>query len=184
MKYGADADPASDLTLWMDATYTTWFRDPHTIIRNMLGNPDFKNEMDYAPYREWKGQGESATRQWRNVMSGDWAWDQAVSSMLQTRFLSLTLHQDEIAKDPATHGSTFVPVILGSDKTTVSVATGQNDYYPLYASIGNVHNNVRRAHHNAVAVIGFLAIPKSVCLLLSQRLSILTKSYSNKKTFG
>jgi hypothetical protein len=54
-----------------------------------------------------------------------------------------------------------VPVILGSDKTTVSVATGQNDYYPLYASIGNVHNNVRRAHRNAVAVVGFLAIPKS-----------------------
>jgi hypothetical protein len=42
------------------------------------------------------------------------------------------------------------------------VATGQNDYYPLYASIGNVHNNVRRAHRNAVAVIGFLAIPKSL----------------------
>ncbi|KAG1884360.1 hypothetical protein F4604DRAFT_1574713 [Suillus subluteus] len=144
MKYGADADSPSDLTPWMDATYTTWFRDPRAIIRNMLGNPDFKNEMDYAPYREWKGQGESAIRQWRNVMSGDWAWDQA----------------DEIAKDPATHGSTFIPVILGSDKTTVSVATGQNDYYPLYASIGNVHNNVRRAHRNAVAVIGFLAIPK------------------------
>ncbi|KAG0701316.1 hypothetical protein DFH29DRAFT_982785 [Suillus ampliporus] len=135
MKYGADADPASDLTPWMDATYTTWFRNPHTIIRNMLGNPDFKNEMDYAPYREWKGQGESATRQWRNVMSGDWAWDQA----------------DEIAKDPATHGN----------KTTVSVATGQNDYYPLYASIRNVHNNVCRAHRNTVAVIGFLAIPKT-----------------------
>ncbi|KAG2110723.1 hypothetical protein BD769DRAFT_1630318 [Suillus cothurnatus] len=136
---------ASDLTLWMDATYTTWFRDPHIIIHNMLGNPDIKNKMDYAPYREWKGQGESATRQWRNVMSGDWAWDQA----------------DEIAKDPATHGSTFVPVILGSNKTTVLVAMGQNNYYPLYASIRNVHNNVHHAHHNAVAVIGFLAIPKT-----------------------
>jgi len=59
------------------------------------------------------------------------------------------------------HGSTFVPIILGSDKTTVSVATGQNEYYPLYASIGNIHNNVRRAHRNALALIGFLAIPKS-----------------------
>ncbi|KAF9496355.1 hypothetical protein BDN71DRAFT_1430308 [Pleurotus eryngii] len=27
----------------------------------------------------------------------------------------------------------------GSDKTTVSVATGQVEYYPLYISIGNVH---------------------------------------------
>lgn len=55
-------------------------------------------------------------------------------------------HQDVIAQDPKTHRSVFVPIILGSDKTTVSVATGQNEYYPLYASIGNVHNHVRRAH--------------------------------------
>jgi hypothetical protein len=67
-----------------------------------------------------------------------------------------------------------VPVILGSDKTTVSVATGQNDYYPLYASIGNVRNNVRRAHRNAVAVVGFLAMPKSK---LSVTISILIISY-------
>ena len=55
-----------------------------------------------------------------------------------------------------------MPVILGSDKTTVSVATGQNDFYPLYLSIGNVRNNVRRAHANALVLIGFLAMPKSM----------------------
>jgi hypothetical protein len=55
----------------------------------------------------------------------------------------------------------FVPIILGSDKTTVSVATGNNEYHPIYASIGNVHNCVRRAHRNAVVLIGFLAVPKS-----------------------
>jgi hypothetical protein len=73
--------------------------------------------------------------------------------------------QDIIVQDPATHGSTFVPIILGSDKTTVSVATGQNEYYPLYMSNGLVHNGVRRAHRNAVTLIGFLAIPKSALLL-------------------
>ncbi|KAG2052553.1 hypothetical protein BDR06DRAFT_983099 [Suillus hirtellus] len=136
MKYSADDDPNSNLTLWMDMTYTMWFCDPCTIIHNMLGNPNFKNEIDYAPYWEWKGTGDSATCQWCNMMSGDWAWDQAVNN---------------IAKDPATYGSTFVPVILRSDKTTVSVVTGQNDYYLLYASIGNVHNNVCHAHYNTVA---------------------------------
>ena len=54
----------------------------------------------------------------------------------------------------------FVPIILGSDKTTVSIATGQNEFYPFYLSIGNVHNNVRRAHRNALVLVGFLAIPK------------------------
>ena len=55
----------------------------------------------------------------------------------------------------------FVPVLMGSDKTTVSVATGQNDFWPLYASIGNIHNNVRRGHGNGLVLVGFLAIPKS-----------------------
>ena len=70
--------------------------------------------------------------------------------------------QDMIAKDLSTHGSMFVPIILGSDKTTVSVATGQNEYYPIYISIGNVHNTMHRAHKNAVSLLAFLAIPKSM----------------------
>lgn len=57
----------------------------------------------------------------------------------------------------------FVPIILGSDKTTVSVATGHTEYYPLYLSIGNIHNHVRRARRNGVVLIGFLAMPKSKC---------------------
>ncbi|KAH8977117.1 hypothetical protein EDB86DRAFT_3068012 [Lactarius hatsudake] len=38
---------------------------------------------------------------------------------------------------------------------------GHNEYYPVYMSIGNVRNNVRRAHRNAVVLLGFLAIPKT-----------------------
>jgi len=56
----------------------------------------------------------------------------------------------------------FVPIILRSDKMTVSVATGHNQYWPVYLSIGNIHNNVRRAHRNGVVLLGFLPIPKSI----------------------
>ncbi|KIK12997.1 hypothetical protein PISMIDRAFT_119792, partial [Pisolithus microcarpus 441] len=63
--------------------------------------------------------------------------------------------------DPTTAGATLVPIILGSDKTTILVATGQTDYYPLYLSIRNVRNTLRRAHRNAVVLIGFLAMPKT-----------------------
>jgi len=60
----------------------------------------------------------------------------------------------------------FVPIILGSDKMTVSVATGHTEAYLLYLSIGNLYNNIRRSHHGGVVVIGFLAIAKSKCILL------------------
>ena len=82
--------------------------------------------------------------------------------MLESKLQILMTHvipQTEIAKDPAVHGSTLVPILLGSDKTIASVGTGNVEYYPLYMSIGNLHNGVRRVHRGGVAVIGFLAIP-------------------------
>ena len=59
------------------------------------------------------------------------------------------------------HGCMFVPVILGSNKTTVSVATGHTEYWPLYLSIGNIHNSARFTHKNGVDLLAFLTIPKS-----------------------
>ena len=60
----------------------------------------------------------------------------------------------------------FVPIILGSDKMTVSVGTGHNQYWPVYLSIRNIHNNVRRAHWNGLVLLGFLAIPASEYIIL------------------
>lgn len=89
------------------------------------------------------------------------------------KFIILKTLQDILAHDVENHGATFCPVILGSDKTTMSVATGQNKYYPLYISNGLIHNNVRWAHVNGVSLLAFLAIPKSTysnlfCLTKSQ----------------
>src|ERR1700761_1107854 len=127
---------------WMTTTHDVWYRDPLQLVHNLLANRDFDNEFDYMPFREFDAK---KRRRWRDFMSGDWAWNEA----------------DIIADNPDTHGSLLVPLILGSDKTTVSIATGQNDYYPAYLSIGNVCNNVRRAHRNALVLLAFLAIPKS-----------------------
>lgn len=126
---------------WMVNQFEVWYRNPRDVINNMLANTDFANEMDTAPFREYTTNGD---RRYQHFMSGDWAWNQA----------------DIIAQDPQTHGSMFVPIILGSDKTTVSVGTGGTGYYPLYAAIGNTHNGLRRAHRNALVLIGFLSIPK------------------------
>ena len=84
----------------------------------------------------------------------------SVSSSLHTVSID-HVAQSKIAEDPTTHGSMLVPVILGADKTTVSVATGNQEFHPLYMSIGNLHNDIRRAHRDSVVPVAFLAIPKS-----------------------
>ena len=60
---------------------------------------------------------------------------------------------------------------LGADKTTVSVATGNQEFHPLYITPGNIHNEMRRAHGEAVTPLAFLAIPKSTCFVGDEAVS-------------
>jgi hypothetical protein len=55
----------------------------------------------------------------------------------------------------------FVPIVAGSDKTTVSVGTGHQEYHLVYSSPGNLTGLARRAHGNGVLPVAFLPIPKS-----------------------
>lgn len=59
----------------MTEEYELCWRDPRSAVCNMLSNPGFDGEFDAAPYREYDQNG---VRQYENVMSGDWAWRQAV----------------------------------------------------------------------------------------------------------
>jgi hypothetical protein len=56
----------------------------------------------------------------------------------------------------------LVPVVAGSDKTTISVTTGHQEYHPVYVSPGNISNTARHGHGNAVMPVAFLPIPKSM----------------------
>ncbi|KAF8447545.1 hypothetical protein L210DRAFT_3609849 [Boletus edulis BED1] len=127
---------------WKQATYQMYLRDPMKLLEQQLSNPELKDFMDYAPSQVF---GEKDQRVWSNFMTGNWAWHQC----------------NELAEQEENHGAMFVPVILASDKTVVSVATGQNEYWPIYITTGNVHNSARRAHGQAVSLLGFLSIPKS-----------------------
>lgn len=74
-----------DSPSWMTEHHTVWFRDPKTIIHNILANPDFKDEIDYAPFQEHEG----TNHRFENLMSGNWAWKQAVTSFPQTSVAKL-----------------------------------------------------------------------------------------------
>ncbi|KAF8262450.1 hypothetical protein EI94DRAFT_1773183 [Lactarius quietus] len=143
LQYNGEKLNKGDIPQWLDATFRISYCDPGAVIHGMLGNPGFKDHMDYVPYRKFDVK--TQRQQWQDFMSGDWAWMQV----------------DEIAKDPSTHGSAFVPVILGSDKMVISMGMGHMEYWPLYLLTGNVCNHVCSAHKGAVAVISFLAILKT-----------------------
>ncbi|EDR13606.1 uncharacterized protein LACBIDRAFT_322663 [Laccaria bicolor S238N-H82] len=86
----------------MTETYELCTRDSRALLHHQLSATDFNGNFNYVPYQQFNEKGSQV---WSNLMSADWAWKQA----------------DLIAQDPSNHNVMFVPVISGSDKTTVSV---------------------------------------------------------------
>jgi len=68
--------PADRAPPWMDNSYVVYFCSPCEVVQNILSNPKFSGKMDYRPYREFILATNEC--QWYNLMSGDWAWNQAV----------------------------------------------------------------------------------------------------------
>jgi hypothetical protein len=66
--------PSNNPPDWMLKDYVVFFRDPLAVVRSVVSNPDFDGQFDYAPYTEY----EDEKRRWSDLMSGEWAWKQAV----------------------------------------------------------------------------------------------------------
>ncbi|KAG2745079.1 hypothetical protein P692DRAFT_20742654, partial [Suillus brevipes Sb2] len=67
---------ADDAPSWAVGSYQVWYRNPDAVIKNMLNNPDFHQQFDYAPHVSKDCHGQ---RKWQNFMSGNYAWHQCVS---------------------------------------------------------------------------------------------------------
>jgi hypothetical protein len=50
----------------------------------------------------------------------------------------------------------------------VSVATGHQEYHPVYVGAGNMDNMTRRSHSLGMEPVALLPIPKSKFLMLLQ----------------
>ena len=67
-------DPPS----WMTAEYDVWFHNPKVVLEHQLANPDFKGEIDYAAKVVVNEDGHCEVC---DLMSGQWAFEQSVSSL-------------------------------------------------------------------------------------------------------
>jgi hypothetical protein len=77
--YSGDLPVNGNIPPWMFSEYDIWFRDPKVVLQNQLANPDFEGEFDYAPFQTFDNNGE---REWKDVMSANWGYQQAVRILL------------------------------------------------------------------------------------------------------
>jgi hypothetical protein len=75
-----------------------WCRDPVEIVRELIGNPVFKDYMAYAPEKAYQDE-DGNVRIFDETWTGDWWWDM----------------QGEVP-----NGATIAPIIIASDKTQLT----------------------------------------------------------------
>lgn len=84
LRTGYTGEISPDSPSWQSAEYEVWYRDPDVVIANMLANPDFKGQFDYAAYVDLDKNGK---RRWSDFMSGNYAWTQSVSLLIYLTYL-------------------------------------------------------------------------------------------------
>lgn len=67
--------PAGVPPKWMTVDYELCLRDTRQVLHHQLNTVDYCDKINYQPYQQFNGTGK---RVYSNLMSGDWAWSQAV----------------------------------------------------------------------------------------------------------
>jgi hypothetical protein len=116
-------------------TYTLYYRDVKQVIRFLLGHGPFQQDLSYAPVRLFNGLKQ---RVYNEMHTADWWWDT----------------QDTLPDD-----ATIVPLLLASDKTVLTQHRGDKSAWPIYLTIGNLSNRVRRTpSKTALILLGFIPV--------------------------
>ncbi|KAM5545161.1 hypothetical protein V8D89_001272 [Ganoderma adspersum] len=127
-----------------------WVHDPMAVIADLIGNPEFKDDLTYEPSWMYEEENGKIVEEFVNNMpSAKWMWE--LQKLLPK-------------------GATIIPVILASDKTQLSTFSGDKVAWPVYLTIGNISKSIRKCpSHRAVALLGYLPASKLQCFSSSER---------------
>lgn len=123
--------------------YDVYYRDILECVRALYGDPEFVPYLVYAPEHHFLEGEEPAhkRRVYHDMYTGDWWWQVQVSVWLLYSTLMSHSLQSELEK--VKPGATVIPIIISSDKTTITTFSGKTAY-PVYLTIGNLPKEIRR----------------------------------------
>ncbi|KAG8723169.1 hypothetical protein FRC09_004415 [Ceratobasidium sp. 395] len=114
-----------------------WKRDIVAMIRYLLADPRFIPHTRYAPERHYD-DGTRQNRVYDEMWSARWWWQM----------------QNILGRY-----ATIVPIILSTDKTKLTVFSGNQKAWPVYLTIGNISRKIRRCpSERATLLVGYIPV--------------------------
>lgn len=121
--------------------YSVQYQDIVSAIRFLIGHRPFRDNLAYAPVRQFTDEGKTC-RAYNEMHTGDWWW--RIQSQLPDN-------------------ATVVPLILSTDKTVLTQHHGDAAVWPVYFTIGNLDRATRRKQTRpAMALLGFIPVAKEL----------------------
>ncbi|KAF9780072.1 hypothetical protein BJ322DRAFT_1141618 [Thelephora terrestris] len=120
-----------------------FYRDPLEIIQTLLRNPIFEGKWAFTSRRVYQDS-DRQNRLYGDWMTSDGAWS---------------------AQSALPEGGTLLGITLSSDKTNISIATGDRVAHPLLLTLANLSMGVRmKSTHHALPLIALLPCPRFIGL--------------------
>ncbi|KAG9092987.1 hypothetical protein FRC06_011717 [Ceratobasidium sp. 370] len=108
------------------------------VVCDIMADPSFEDNMHFAAKRHWEDEA-CTNRVYGDSWTTGWWW------RMQLRI------PDKSA--------TIVPLIISSDRTTLSIMAGGQEAYPVYITVANIKKSVRReTNRNATVLLAYLPV--------------------------
>ncbi|PPQ71533.1 hypothetical protein CVT26_010393 [Gymnopilus dilepis] len=125
-----------------------WHRDPVECVQELLENPAFKGHQHFQPTQMYSDEG-GKNRVYGEMHTADWWW------------------KTQKSLPP---GATLCPLILSSDKTSLSRFSGDKSAWPVYISTAIIDKDVRRKPTSyATVLLGYIPVCKLECFTANRR---------------
>ena len=123
-----------------------------------MGRPEVADLLALKPYKVYTSE-KKLERIYQEWLSADAAWSLQVWPLSFTT-LDLSLNATSTFQEKLPDGATLLGVVLGMDKTNISVMTGGTMVRPLYLSLANLPMEYRlKASNNAYVLLALVPIP-------------------------
>ncbi|KAI5994395.1 hypothetical protein EDD15DRAFT_2165927 [Pisolithus albus] len=108
---------------------TLFYRDPIECVQSLLSHPFFESHIEFIPRKVWSTAAQ-LSRVYDEWLTGEHAWNLQASSS--------PFDLDELPE-----GGTLLGIVLSSDKTNISVMSGNRMAHPLLLSLANIATDIR-----------------------------------------